>query len=37
MLSVKKIRCEYKENPIGIDILNPRISWQIESDKETFR
>lgn len=32
MIKVIKIRCEYKENPIGIDVLNPRISWQLISD-----
>lgn len=32
MMKVKKIRCEYKENPLGIDVLQPRISWQLESD-----
>jgi alpha-L-rhamnosidase len=32
MIKVKKIRCEYKENPVGIDVLHPRLSWQLESD-----
>jgi len=31
MISVKKLRCEYKENPIGIDVTSPRISWQIKA------
>ena len=31
MLSIKKIRCEYKKNPIGIDVVRPRISWQIST------
>lgn len=31
MLRVKKLRCEYKKNPLGIDILIPRVSWQIDS------
>lgn len=34
MLVVKNLKCEYLENPIGIDILNPRLSWQIFSDKK---
>ena len=33
-LKVTKLRCEYKENPIGIDILKPRLSWIISSDKK---
>ncbi|WP_199619420.1 family 78 glycoside hydrolase catalytic domain [Paenibacillus alkalitolerans] len=32
MFAVTKLRCEYKENPIGIDITVPRISWQLLSD-----
>jgi len=33
-LKVTKLRCEYKENPIGIDVLKPRLSWIISSDKK---
>jgi len=25
----RKLRCEYKENPLGIDVLKPRLSWQL--------
>ncbi|MBW2368017.1 MAG: hypothetical protein JRH15_09040, partial [Deltaproteobacteria bacterium] len=34
MSKVKLInpRCEYMQNPIGIDIKKPRLSWEIESD-----
>lgn len=31
MLEVIKPRCEYKFNPIGIDVKVPRISWQLKS------
>ena len=27
------LRTEYKENPLGIDIRKPRLSWQIQSDR----
>jgi len=27
---VKNMRCEYRENPLGIDVENPRLSWIIE-------
>lgn len=27
------LRCEYLENPIGIDIAQPRLSWQVHSEK----
>lgn len=30
-LRVSSLRCEYAENPLGIDILAPRLSWQLGS------
>lgn len=30
---VSKLRCEYKKNPIGIDVLRPRFNWIILSKK----
>ncbi|OGU30180.1 MAG: hypothetical protein A2057_05795 [Ignavibacteria bacterium GWA2_35_9] len=30
-LTVTYLRCEYKINPFGIDVSNPRLSWIIES------
>lgn len=33
-MKIKKILCEYLENPIGIDILNPRITWNLEDVKK---
>ncbi len=30
---VTKLICEYHVNPIGIDVEQPRLSWQIVSDK----
>ncbi|MCX6964504.1 MAG: hypothetical protein NTW41_04040, partial [Verrucomicrobia bacterium] len=27
---VTNLRCEYRENPLGIDVENPRLSWIIE-------
>ncbi|MBK8946249.1 MAG: family 78 glycoside hydrolase catalytic domain [Ignavibacteriae bacterium] len=29
----KNLRCEYKVNPIGIDIEQPRLSWELFSEK----
>jgi len=29
---LKNLRCEYKENPIGIDVAQPRLSWQLTAD-----
>ncbi|SHI02560.1 alpha-L-rhamnosidase [Clostridium grantii] len=31
-----KLKCEYQTNPIGIDVKNPRFSWQIESEKQNI-
>ena len=28
------LKCEYLENPIGIDTQKPRLSWQMKSDKQ---
>ncbi|CAM4296535.1 alpha-L-rhamnosidase [Paenibacillus endophyticus] len=36
MSSVTKLRCEYKENPIGIDVQKPRISWHIHSESRAW-
>jgi alpha-L-rhamnosidase len=30
-LAVGYLRCEYKVNPLGIDIARPRLSWEIKS------
>ena len=32
MIKVIKPRCEYRENPVGIDVQIPRISWQLASE-----
>src|SRR5665648_459536 len=35
---VKQLICEYKTNPLGIDILKPRLSWQVVSaDKDVMQ
>jgi len=30
-LAVKNLRCEYKTDPLGIDVLRPRLSWELVS------
>ncbi|MBL7199077.1 MAG: glycoside hydrolase family 78 protein [Anaerolineae bacterium] len=32
-VKITNLRCEYKENPIGIDVTQPRLSWQIAAHK----
>lgn len=31
-MNVYSLRCEYLTNPIDIDVINPRLSWIVESD-----
>ena len=33
---VRDLICEYLTNPIGIDVLQPRLSWKIVTDKENM-
>ena len=35
--SVSNLTCEYRNNPLGIDILRPRLSWQLESEPRGTR
>ncbi len=32
-LGVKELRCEYRVNPLGIDVAKPRLSWVLESSR----
>jgi len=34
-VKISDLRCEYLENPLGIDIIQPRLSWIPESDMRT--
>ena len=31
-LQVVDLRCEYRVNPLGIDVQHPRLSWRLQSD-----
>lgn len=33
---VNNLRCEYEQNPLGIDILYPRLSWQLQASQRNF-
>ena len=33
-MNVARLRCEYLENPLGIDITRPRLSWQLASTRQ---
>lgn len=32
-MRIEDLRVEYRRNPMGLDILNPRFSWKLNSDK----
>lgn len=34
MLCLNDFRVEYQENPLGIDVKNPRFSWKLRSDEK---
>ncbi|HWR70354.1 MAG TPA: family 78 glycoside hydrolase catalytic domain [Dehalococcoidia bacterium] len=36
-LTVDRLRCEYRENPLGIDAAEPRFSWILLSDRRNTR
>jgi alpha-L-rhamnosidase len=37
-LAVKNLRCEYKTDPLGIDVAKPRLSWELVSaDRGTLQ
>ncbi|HVM47893.1 MAG TPA: glycoside hydrolase family 78 protein [Candidatus Acidoferrum sp.] len=36
-LAVSQLRCEYLENPLGIDAVQPRLSWIVESKQRSQR
>ena len=37
MLAVVKLTCEYRKNPLGLDVSVPRICWQLVSDKKNTK
>jgi len=32
-VSIQHLRCEYLDNPLGIDAARPRLSWVLKSDQ----
>lgn len=33
-LTIANLRCEYKQNPIGVDMMNPKLSWELQSKQQ---
>ena len=36
-MTVDRLRCEYLEDPLGIDVVEPRLSWLLECDRRGAR
>jgi alpha-L-rhamnosidase len=36
-MKIKDLRCEYRINPLGIDVLKPHFSWRLDSDQRGAR
>ncbi len=37
MTRITNLTCEYRTNPLGIDIMRPRLSWQMQTDRQGAR
>ena len=37
MTTISHLTCEYQTNPLGIDVLQPRLSWQLQSERRGAR
>jgi alpha-L-rhamnosidase len=37
MTSITNLVCEYRPNPLGIDVAVPRLGWQMQSDRRGAR
>jgi alpha-L-rhamnosidase len=35
--SITGLKCEYKSNPLGIDVLQPRLGWQVAGTERAWR
>jgi alpha-L-rhamnosidase len=33
MTEIGNLTCEYRKNPLGIDVVSPRFSWQLQTDR----
>jgi alpha-L-rhamnosidase len=36
-MQVERLKCEYRDNPAGIDVLRPRLFWQLRSSRRGER
>ena len=37
LMQVRNLRCEYRVNPLGLDVLEPRLGWRLEAEKRGAR
>jgi alpha-L-rhamnosidase len=36
-ITPERLRCEYLDNPLGIDVVEPRLSWELRANDENAR
>ncbi len=36
-IEVVELKCEYLENPLGIDVVTPRLSWKLKSEENNIK
>ncbi len=36
-LTVTNLRCEYRQDPLGVDAINPRLSWELQSNLRNIK
>jgi alpha-L-rhamnosidase len=36
-MEIINLKCEYKTNPVGIDVEQPRLSWQLVSENKNSK
>jgi alpha-L-rhamnosidase len=37
MTVITNLKCEYRNNPLGINVVQPRLSWQMQTDRQGAR
>ena len=35
-VQIIEMACEHRQNPVGVDVLNPRMSWKLKSSERNF-
>ena len=35
-LTIANLRCESRSNPLGVDVAQPKLSWQLQSNQQNI-